>query len=190
MVAAFSLWSCGGGSLGIETFAASTTQISLGQPVHLTWTVKNAKGLQLSPAGSVEGLTGVTLYPGQTTTYVLQATGADGGMLESKPITITVGSGLDCRVQKYNTLAYAGAVVTARVNDASGQRAAVATPISVTLAKSDVSRSFTCAANAQGCVAVFADLPEPAANVSYQATATAYPGTTGARQPRQRRNSF
>jgi hypothetical protein len=62
----------------LGTFTATPADVAVGSPCVLTWTVKGADTLQISPGvGPVTG-TSVTVFPQSATTYRLTATNAGG----------------------------------------------------------------------------------------------------------------
>ena len=62
----------------INSFTATPTSVSAGGNVTLSWDAGNASYVTVSPqAGAVRG-TSVTVHPGQTTTYKLNATNQYG----------------------------------------------------------------------------------------------------------------
>lgn len=88
------------GEVKIDSFKASTTKVYPGQPVLLLWKVSNGvttkvtcivsadeKQNECLPARPIEGT--LDVYPKQTTTYLLEATGFNGEVV-SDSITVNV----------------------------------------------------------------------------------------------------
>lgn len=76
-----------GSAPSIASFSASSTAISAGQSVTLTWTVSGASYVIVSPIGPVRG-TSVSVTPSATTAYTLYSTNAFGRT--QKTVTVTV----------------------------------------------------------------------------------------------------
>src|SRR6266403_820413 len=72
----------------ISSFAASSTSVSAGTPVTLSWQVNGASYIIVSPQVEAVRSTSVVVTPAQTTTYTLYATNAFGRTIST--ITITV----------------------------------------------------------------------------------------------------
>jgi len=77
-----------GASPQISSFAASSTSVSAGTPVTLSWQVNGASYIIVSPQVGAVRSTSVVVTPAQTTTYTLYATNAFGRTMST--ITITV----------------------------------------------------------------------------------------------------
>jgi hypothetical protein len=72
----------------ITSFTASSSSISAGTPVTLSWQVTSASYVIVSPdAGAVRG-TSVSVTPAQSTTYTVYATNAFGRTTASVSITV------------------------------------------------------------------------------------------------------
>src|SRR5712664_1627110 len=77
-----------GASSQISSFAASSTSVSAGMPVALSWQINGASYIIVSPqVGAVRSMS-VVVTPAQTTTYTLYASNAFGRTMST--ITITV----------------------------------------------------------------------------------------------------
>ncbi len=80
----------GSPKLTISSFTATPSVVTAGQSTELSWSVKNATTLSISPSiGTVTG-TQVSVTPAQTTTYTLTASGTSGQVTATA--TVTVGS--------------------------------------------------------------------------------------------------
>jgi IPT/TIG domain-containing protein len=77
-----------GTSPQISSFAASSTSISTGTPVTLSWQVTGASYIIVSPQVGAVRSTSVILTPAQTTTYTLYATNAFGRTMSTVTITV------------------------------------------------------------------------------------------------------
>jgi hypothetical protein len=72
----------------ISSFTASSTNVTSGTPVTLSWTASDASYLIVSPAiGAIRG-TSISVTPTQTTSYTLYATNAFGRT--TRAVTVTV----------------------------------------------------------------------------------------------------
>jgi hypothetical protein len=72
----------------INSFTASATSITAGQPVTLTWSISGATSSQLSGVTTAAS-SPVTIYPSASTTYTLTATNSVGSTASSIAITVT-----------------------------------------------------------------------------------------------------
>jgi serine/threonine protein kinase len=61
----------------IESFSASSTTVQAGQPVTLSWSVKNAETVELAMIGREPTTGSIVIQPSQTTLYSLQASNGD-----------------------------------------------------------------------------------------------------------------
>jgi hypothetical protein len=77
-----------GASPQISSFAASSTSVSAGMPVALSWQINGASYIIVSPQVGAVRSTSVVVTPAQTTTYTLYASNAFGRTMST--ITITV----------------------------------------------------------------------------------------------------
>jgi uncharacterized cupredoxin-like copper-binding protein len=74
----------------IKYFKASATEIKKGENVTLSWSVKDAKTIEIKGVkGNLHSNGSLNLKPEKTTTYVLKAVGTDGVSVE-KSLTVTV----------------------------------------------------------------------------------------------------
>lgn len=76
----------------INSFTASPTSVSAGQPVTLSWSVTNSEIIRLTPdpgQGDLSNLTSVTVTPMATTTYTLEAVSLNG-LDDTASVTVTV----------------------------------------------------------------------------------------------------
>jgi hypothetical protein len=77
-----------GSSPQITSFAASSTSVSAGTPVTLSWQVSGASYIIVSPeVGAVRG-SSTSVTPAQTTTYTLYATNAFGRTISTLAVTV------------------------------------------------------------------------------------------------------
>ena len=77
-----------GASPQISAFVASSTSVSAGTPVTLSWQVNGASYIIVSPQVGGVRSTSVVVTPGQTTTYTLYATNAFGRTISTLTITV------------------------------------------------------------------------------------------------------
>ena len=77
-----------GPSPQITSFSASSTSISSGTPVTLSWQVSNASYVIVSPAIGATRATTASVSPTASTTYTLYATNAYGQTTASVSITV------------------------------------------------------------------------------------------------------
>ncbi|KGJ89257.1 hypothetical protein ND16A_2150 [Thalassotalea sp. ND16A] len=76
-------------SVSIDTFAATSTEITVGESTTLNWTTSNATSVSIDNGIGSQPLNGgITVSPASTTTYILTAQGTDGPI--SAQITVTV----------------------------------------------------------------------------------------------------
>ncbi len=77
-------------SASVDLFIATPSSIQEGEPITLAWSTQNAESVSIDPGGRVDKV-GKRVVPNlnQTTTYVLTATGPDGGSVR-KEATVTV----------------------------------------------------------------------------------------------------
>ena len=78
----------------ILLFAASPGTVKPGDNVTISWDVEGSKSLEITPAvGPVQGPSGSQIVQlGETTDFVLTATGLDGRRVKSDPVTVNVSS--------------------------------------------------------------------------------------------------
>jgi hypothetical protein len=77
-----------GASPQITSFAASSTSVSVGTRVTLSWQVSGASYIIVSPeVGAVRG-SSTSVTPAQTTTYTLYATNAFGRTISTLAVTV------------------------------------------------------------------------------------------------------
>jgi hypothetical protein len=77
----------------IKTFAASSSTITLGDEVTLTWTVDAARTASISPAvGDVPSSGWIKVIPFATTTYVLFATNTFGTVSKEVDVSVSVST--------------------------------------------------------------------------------------------------
>jgi hypothetical protein len=88
------------GNPQIVRFAASPLTILAGGQSTLSWTTTGATTVSISGVGSVTLNGSTTVSPGQTTTYILTASTADGHSVTA-PITITVGAGTNPQIMSF-----------------------------------------------------------------------------------------
>ena len=75
----------------IGQFSAEPTSIERGQAATLRWTVTNATAVTVEPGlGTVQSLGNRQVFPSNTTTYRLTATGAGGNASASATVNVTV----------------------------------------------------------------------------------------------------
>jgi len=72
----------------IDSFTASPTSVTAGQPVTLTWTVSDATSTQLSGI-SGSPVSPITVYPGASSSYTLTATNVNGSVSQTVSVTVT-----------------------------------------------------------------------------------------------------
>lgn len=73
----------------IESFTASSSNITQGQSLTLSWSVSGATTLSLSPSVGVVTGSSVTVVPGVDTTYVLTASNDGGTVTQSVSVTVS-----------------------------------------------------------------------------------------------------
>ncbi len=73
----------------ITNFNASPNQINLGQSSTLSWATSNCTYISISGIGNVNPTGSQVVYPTQTTTYTLTATGSNGSSIY-QTVTVTV----------------------------------------------------------------------------------------------------
>lgn len=79
--------------LPVITFSASTTSITKGGSVRLSWNIKYSTSRNISPGiGSVGSSGSIRVFPGSTTTYKLTASNQWGSRQAQKTITVSSGS--------------------------------------------------------------------------------------------------
>jgi hypothetical protein len=111
----------------VVTFTANPTTINQGQSSTLTWNVENATAVTISGLGTVAASGSQAVTPGQTTTYTLTATNANGQVTSQQTVTV-------------NPVINPG-------NNPVGLTACTATPSTVTTANTPVTIAYK-AANA------------------------------------------
>src|SRR6202521_5588868 len=77
-----------GASPQITSFAASSTSVSAGTPVTLSWHVNGVSYIIVSPQVGAVRSTSVVVTPAQTTTYTLYATNAFGQTMSTVTVTV------------------------------------------------------------------------------------------------------
>ena len=77
-----------GASPQISSFAASSTSVSAGKPVTLSWQVTGASYIIVSPQVGAVRTTSVVVTPAQTTTYSLYASNAFGRTMSTVTISV------------------------------------------------------------------------------------------------------
>ena len=77
-----------GASPQITSFAASSSSVSAGTPVTLSWQVSGASYIIVSPQVGAVRSTSSVLTPAQTTTFTLYATNAFGRTMAAVTITV------------------------------------------------------------------------------------------------------
>jgi len=77
-----------GASPQIPSFAATSTSVSAGTPVTLSWQVSGASYIIVSPQVGAVRSTSVVVTPAQTTTYTLYATNAFGRTMSAVTVTV------------------------------------------------------------------------------------------------------
>ena len=77
-----------GASPQISSFAASSTSVSIGTPVTLSWQVNGPSYIIVSPQVGAVRSTSVVVTPAQSTTYTLYATNAFGRTMSTVTITV------------------------------------------------------------------------------------------------------
>jgi hypothetical protein len=98
--------SSGGGQAApaISSFTAQPSSTAPNQPVTLAWTVSGANSISIDQGvGDVTGRSNVTLYPAQTTTFVLSASNSAGSTTANATVTIAA-SGPDTQPPTVPTL--------------------------------------------------------------------------------------
>ena len=73
----------------VVSFSASPTTIALGQSSTLTWNVTNSTSVVIGGVGPVGPSGTQSVFPTQTTTYVLQATGPGGTAQNQATVTVS-----------------------------------------------------------------------------------------------------
>src|SRR5581483_9496788 len=80
------------------------SSVAANQPATLAWTVSGATSISIDNGiGDVTGSPGVTVYPSQTTTYVLTASNSDGSATSNATVTVA-SSGPDSQPPSTPTL--------------------------------------------------------------------------------------
>ncbi|HZU28900.1 MAG TPA: PA14 domain-containing protein [Bryobacteraceae bacterium] len=77
----------------ISSFTATPSSTTPGQPVTLAWNVSNATTVSVDAFGDMRGRSSVIVWPTQTTTYTLSASGAGG--TSSAAVTVTIRTAAD-----------------------------------------------------------------------------------------------
>jgi hypothetical protein len=77
-----------GASPQVSSFVASSTSVSAGTPVTLSWQVNGASYIIVSPQVGAVRSTSVVVTPGQTTLYTLYATNAFGRTISTLTVTV------------------------------------------------------------------------------------------------------
>jgi hypothetical protein len=72
----------------ISNFTASSTSISAGTPVTLSWQVSGASYVIVSPTIGITRASSISVSPATTTTYTLYATNAFGQATSTVTITV------------------------------------------------------------------------------------------------------
>lgn len=87
----------------IFRFAATPTNITLGQSSTLSWTTEGASEVNISGIGRVDSSGSMMVTPTQTTTYTLTARGEDGRTVTA-PVIVTVGDANVPRILQFSAL--------------------------------------------------------------------------------------
>jgi hypothetical protein len=72
----------------ITSFTTSSTSVSAGTPVTLSWQVNGASYVIVSPGAGAVRSTSIAVTPSQSTTYTLYATNAFGRATATVSITV------------------------------------------------------------------------------------------------------